>query len=210
MNSLCAGDGSSPRRRGTPDLEVEQRLLARFIPAQAGNTVSTTADTGGRAVHPRAGGEHGENRRRHAEGVGSSPRRRGTPWRRGAHLRPLRFIPAQAGNTVVTSLASQYPAVHPRAGGEHYHLQWAFYFDGGSSPRRRGTHHRRGIADTQGRFIPAQAGNTEEEAGALGATPVHPRAGGEHLSSPATTLCHGGSSPRRRGTRREARCSGTR
>ena len=51
-------DGSSPRRRGTHDEVRSDRALRRFIPAQAGNTVTDGSRSSVTTVHPRAGGEH--------------------------------------------------------------------------------------------------------------------------------------------------------
>ena len=92
-------DGSSPRRRGTPVIARPCLAAARFIPAQAGNTMSIEIPPNKFKVHPRAGGEHRQARQPANYNIGSSPRRRGTLapceqlvcWRR--------FIPAQAGNT---------------------------------------------------------------------------------------------------------------
>ena len=52
------GVGSSPRRRGTQPGDVARQVLARFIPAQAGNTLPYTVRPTTPSVHPRAGGEH--------------------------------------------------------------------------------------------------------------------------------------------------------
>ena len=95
--------GSSPRRRGTPDRCDNGPFQSRFIPAQAGNTCRPTVTTRSSSVHPRAGGEHVVIQRVCAEGSGSSPRRRGTrsAARRASDCR--RFIPAQAGNTLLAT-----------------------------------------------------------------------------------------------------------
>ena len=50
--------GSSPRGRGTPVNCPSHAVMARFIPARAGNTRGTSAPQSTRTVHPRAGGEH--------------------------------------------------------------------------------------------------------------------------------------------------------
>ncbi len=111
-----------------------------------------------------------------------------------------RFIPAWAGNTVNNTTGAYTITVHPRVGGEH--MQPSPFTSGqcGSSPRGRGTplclpHYPR-----QHRFIPAWAGNTFCCARRRAGTPVHPRVGGEHVSSASLRTPDFGSSPRGRGT----------
>ena len=50
--------GSSPRMRGTPVGDDCFVMPHRFIPAHAGNTPGTHNKGTGKAVHPRACGEH--------------------------------------------------------------------------------------------------------------------------------------------------------
>ena len=78
----------------------------------------------------------------------------------------------------------------------------------GSSPRGRGTQLQSGASFGPGRFIPARAGNTTRRALPSLAAPVHPRAGGEHPSSPSTSISRAGSSPRGRGTHVAVRARG--
>ena len=56
------------------------------------------------------------------------------------------------------------------------------------------------MADSQGRFIPAGAGNTEVEEQETLLETVHPRRGGEHERTKAETDRLNGSSPQGRGT----------
>ncbi len=91
--------GSSPRVRGTRFFAQTKRAAKRFIPARAGNTVSTPSTSNSPPVHPRACGEH---------------------FARLDQRQALdRFIPARAGNTWVTTPTAACPSVHPRACGEH-------------------------------------------------------------------------------------------
>ena len=53
---------------------------------------------------------------------------------------------------------------------------------------------------TNGRFIPAGAGNTPYRPGVHDERAVHPRGRGEHISTRSLGLCSSGSSPRARGT----------
>ena len=142
---------------------------------------------------------------------GSSPRVRGTRWRRSARRIRSRFIPARAGNAfgpwrrVTSAMAGSSPRVrgtrcrasatrpvHPRACGERVLRFTRSPDDDGSSPRVRGTPVRRVAAADH--------------------LPVHPRACGERRSPSGlmAELAYG-SSPRVRGTRhawsdRRSRC----
>jgi len=91
--------GSSPRMRGTPRLHARRRTGRRFIPAHAGNTNLVKGALRLTPVHPRACGEHKNDRRHPFPAVGSSPRMRGTRLMNEAFMDRLRFIPAHAGNT---------------------------------------------------------------------------------------------------------------
>ncbi len=70
----------------------------------------------------------------------------------------------------------------------------------GSSPRGRGTPLWTSGSIARSRFIPAWAGNTLAWCLASGATPVHPRVGGEHRANIDVASPYLGSSPRGRGT----------
>ena len=111
--------GSSPRVRGTPATPITKRLHG--------------------AVHPRACGEHDcVGACAHCVAVGSSPRVRGTLSDLRASC-DSRFIPARAGNTLYDVSPVTYPAVHPRACGEHSCIRCPDMTANGSSPRVRGT-----------------------------------------------------------------------
>ena len=145
MNACSPRNGSSPRVRGTPDDVACRRAPHPVHPRACGEHVaSIVRPQPSAAVHPRACGEH-------------LP----TP----ATCRPIRFIPARAGNTAARQLREQ-----PRHG---------------SSPRVRGT--RRSAS-----FVPPASGSSPRVRGtratsrvALGRQPVHPRACGEHHSKPS-------------------------
>ncbi len=73
--------GSSPRMRGTPDLDGSAFAVYRFIPAYAGNTPPEAQRRPVPAVHPRVCGEHEFKAAVAAAAAGSSPRMRGTRFR---------------------------------------------------------------------------------------------------------------------------------
>ncbi len=176
----------------------------RFIPAWAGNTVSSGAISRRNSVHPRVGGEHFRVPRRGGGFFGSSPRGRGTLSRAAAATHSHRFIPAWAGNTLSGHPIGQpgllVPSVHPRVGGEHSPAACQSSNAVGSSPRGRGTRNLGIHRLHQFRFIPAWAGNTDDLPAMPPARPVHPRVGGEHTVSGDADAPLAGSSPRGRGT----------
>ena len=140
--------------------------------------------------------------------TGSSPRVRGTGRRArdGAHI--VRFIPAGAGNSMSMPACATCWPVHPRGCGEQTRPMRSASIAAGSSPRVRGTERPRRRADQRGRFIPAGAGNRARAVSDPPTDPVHPRGCGEqHL---VWDDAHGddGSSPRVRGTVRNAGGSG--
>ena len=71
----------------------------------------------------------------------------------------------------------------------------------GSSPRERGTRPAGATLRCGYRFIPARAGNTDQQHSAADLETVHPRASGEHMTNCSRSSCATGSSPRERGTR---------
>ena len=102
---LCSGlffssrPGSSPRVRGTDLWRLVVCLVARFIPACAGNSLRSSYLSYRCSVHPRVCGEQAEWYQWCAGQGGSSPRVRGTDAVVGFGLFRRRFIPACAGNS---------------------------------------------------------------------------------------------------------------
>ncbi len=90
--------GSSPRVRGTLHSIADALAEFRFIPACAGNAGRPGGFLGSSPVHPRVCGERSCTIKITCRYPGSSPRVRGTPRNRPAHILNHRFIPACAGN----------------------------------------------------------------------------------------------------------------
>ena len=172
--------GSSPRVRGTPNRAVRQGTRRRFIPACAGNAVSSTPKTPTWSVHPRVCGERARAWRQGLRHAGSSPRVRGTPSLPSVPSHRRRFIPACAGNACPKAKAAARKSVHPRVCGERKRSHGEKPNVAGSSPRVRGTRSDRTISPLSSavhprvcgergypavahglarRFIPACAGN---------------------------------------------------
>ena len=194
------GTGSSPRMRGTRTGRGGGRQDGRFIPAYAGNTLSSISPDRTPPVHPRVCGEHRRIIENSTPHVGSSPRMRGTLPQIDNRIAIDRFIPAYAGNTAFNHFSRIASAVHPRVCGEHEPYEELESGIDGSSPRMRGT--RQFVAGTQNphRFIPAYAGNTNQSAKSSVRTSVHPRVCGEHEHHLGFEHPQTGSSPRMRGT----------
>ncbi len=176
--------GSSPRGRGTPHIEKPVHVPTRFIPAWAGNAVMLGSAVEITSVHPRVGGERAATISLGQPGPGSSPRGRGTPQKQSVCGVSPRFIPAWAGNAGRSRPGGVQVSVHPRVGGER---RWRATYGcrrDGSSPRGRGTHDQHhGIPDHP-RFIPAWAGNAYQNHSKNIHGSVHPRVGGERVTTP--------------------------
>ena len=130
---------------------------------------------------------------------------RGTRLHRRLLRRPVRSIPAHAGNTRRCPRPGTGPAVHPRACGEHPADRLAKTKAAGPSPRMRGTRGQMTARFGQARSIPAHAGNTRHPDTPCARAAVHPRACGEHASCGPTLSLASGPSPRMRGTPAPAR-----
>jgi len=173
--------GSSPHARGTLRCVAADDLVARFIPACAGNTSDGHDPKSASPVHPRMRGEHPLSWISCTRPTGSSPHARGTPPRQARRPTRDRFIPACAGNTYPLLTSQSTQPVHPRMRGEH----------------ARGENRLTALV----RFIPACAGNTAMADSSGVSFTVHPRMRGEHAGAAADQVAVDGSSPHARGTR---------
>ena len=142
--SITPNPGSSPRVRGTLELDVELRRVCGIIPACAGNTSMPFAQPPRPRDHPRVCGEHKRLPIAEATVGGSSPRVRGTPEPVSLPVLSTGIIPACAGNTSPHSWTIRPSGDHPRVCGEHVTVTLMLAFAWGSSPRVRGTPHGRG------------------------------------------------------------------
>ena len=129
---------------------------------------------------------------------------RGTRARQAAVARERGIIPAYAGNTMRSRTAWPTIRDHPRVCGEHPDpivLSCAIW---GSSPRMRGTLMRFPSRSARCGIIPAYAGNTMGFDSVACQEQDHPRVCGEHSAASCICSSSSGSSPRMRGTRRNA------
>ena len=197
---FTAKAGSSPRVRGTPTSPLGGVSPARFIPAGAGNATAPPSSRSATPVHPRGCGERVRLSRLYGLMLGSSPRVRGTLPLELLVALPGRFIPAGAGNAMISAARKKKRAVHPRGCGERAGSKRRNSRIVGSSPRVRGTPRLDARRPGLLRFIPAGAGNASLRKRFTGIPPVHPRGCGERTSTMSRSHRKTGSSPRVRGT----------
>jgi len=199
-SSVRSDPGSSPRVRGTGRPIRRRGQLDRFIPACAGNGDRAMPSCSRISVHPRVCGERATTCSSGPRPTGSSPRVRGTAYRRDNCPACRRFIPACAGNGRCAVTFTDSASVHPRVCGERRSRCAADKVNVGSSPRVRGTVVPDPFLFTAHRFIPACAGNGGTGCSIQVRRSVHPRVCGERFSLGLSLLKVFGSSPRVRGT----------
>ena len=161
------------------------------------------------AVHPRVCGEQTPHSAGHSCHHGSSPRMRGTVRAGARSVRPIRFIPAYAGNRLCEAHDGGALPVHPRVCGEQTWRGQVTPGYRGSSPRMRGTVENTLEPHRRSRFIPAYAGNRSCCGSTAGSSSVHPRVCGEQTKAEAFRHANDGSSPRMRGTGKRRQWSPT-
>ena len=132
--------GSSPRGRGKPGDGYDAGVSRGLIPAWAGKTRSSPSKGTANEAHPRVGGENVSSSRSSRSKSGSSPRGRGKHLGVGRGSRGVGLIPAWAGKTPQTRVATRRTQAHPRVGGENSIHFGSVSLAGGSSPRGRGKH----------------------------------------------------------------------
>ena len=119
VRNATSPQGSSPRMRGTLQLDIQLCGAGGIIPAYAGNTATCRCIVMNSRDHPRVCGEHYISLRSLRIGAGSSPRMRGTPAARAAATAAHWIIPAYAGNTPTFPWSTTVARDHPRVCGEH-------------------------------------------------------------------------------------------
>ena len=194
-------EGSSPRARGARAAAHALIQDAGIIPACAGSTLMVNRRPSAGGDHPRVRGEHSEMISSSDSPWGSSPRARGARNHRDPRRPVPGIIPACAGSTLPNPVQGDVRKDHPRVRGEHATAVLAVRHLGGSSPRARGALGCRAGKGCGWGIIPACAGSTADQPGAVPGPRDHPRVRGEHsviwLSPPMVS----GSSPRARGAR---------
>ena len=154
--------GSSPRGRGKLKVFRFIGTSHRLIPAWAGKTGEHARAIRQRPAHPRVGGENRSSAVGASWPSGSSPRGRGKQWDQRVPGGYRGLIPAWAGKTSPSQLATQLGWAHPRVGGENPVGAGPRRRGLGSSPRGRGKRLRYWATGRRVGLIPAWAGKTEK------------------------------------------------
>ena len=191
--------------RGNPAGVRVFLILGGSIPARAGEPGADRLGSWSSGVYPRAcGGTDDASEREKLDG-GLSPRVRGNPINLMYMGRPLRSIPARAGEPIVTQRYQSVLRVYPRACGGTLPAGPAGPTCCGLSPRVRGNRCRRPPHSATGRSIPARAGEPTVSRSDSGFSKVYPRACGGTRCPPVPATSDPGLSPRVRGNRRRKR-----
>ena len=131
---------------------------------------------------------------------GLSPLARGTQHRKRLRGGGVRFIPAGAGSSTWRIFATPARTVYPRWRGELGIARLIRRRPYGLSPLARGTRPPRRCIPRDRRFIPAGAGNTEQQVFQMASRAVYPRWRGELPRRLAQQSRPRGLSPLARGT----------
>ena len=191
--------GSSPRVRGKHQRGRSLRHARGLIPACAGETTCSHARNLTPKAHPRVCGENVSAPSLLSVHLGSSPRLRGKHRLLRRRDRPLRLIPARAGQTDHGDIQGCRYGAHPRACGENIVSSAAVIALCGSSPRVRGNPIMGTSRVAATGLIPARAGKTFPPVSSWLSSPAHPRACGENDVGRDPLRAGLGSSPRVRG-----------
>ncbi|RYP99501.1 hypothetical protein PG22506_1228 [Bifidobacterium pseudolongum subsp. globosum] len=215
---MPAFDGSSPRMRGKPIVSIALLVMARIIPAHAGQTGLSSRWFLWRTDHPRACGANWSIIITSGRSSGSSPRMRGKLVIGDLFEKLQRIIPAHAGQTTTASPPATPctdhpracgangkchpppgPPDHPRACGANSANWTSTTGPDGSSPRMRGKPSAPFAAQQAVRIIPAHAGQTSWCWRTRRPGSDHPRACGANDAKEPFDVVEDGSSPRMRG-----------
>ena len=118
------------------------------------------------------------------------------------------LIPAHAGKTATSKRRSSPGPAHPRSRGENSMSDQMKPTFTGSSPLTRGKPREMMVHRAMRGLIPAHAGNTPVQQGALGLAAAHPRSRGENGEPSRCTSTRPGSSPLTRGKQTNAALAG--
>ncbi len=152
--------GSSPLARGGHEHRLLRGAFPGLIPARAGRTTRSRHRTGCARAHPRSRGEDAVTLGIGVTGAGSSPLARGGRSPPPTPHRVHGLIPARAGRTWASWLASSAGRAHPRSRGEDTFARRRGLVELGSSPLARGGPGQPVDQPAGPGLIPARAGRT--------------------------------------------------
>ena len=193
--------GLSPRGRGKPSRPPPPGSASAVYPRVGGGTGRPAPNAISPAVYPRVGGGNPPLTDKYARTDGLSPRGRGKRQQRYNGGRPLRSIPAWAGETPGPAAIMPDRTVYPRVGGGNVREVGGVCAGAGLSPRGRGKRQQRYNGGRPLRSIPAWAGETPGPAAIMPDRTVYPRVGGGNVREVGGVCAGAGLSPRGRGKR---------
>ncbi len=198
---IPARHGPSPRSRGSRSRSTSCFGRSRSIPAFTGEPVVAGLREHLSAVHPRVHGGAFVLQLNSADGMGPSPRSRGSPFNGRRAQRRIRSIPAFTGEPCWRRTAAAQNAVHPRVHGGAGRALVRGFRRHGPSPRSRGSRVRDERTEQARRSIPAFTGEPRARGRSPTGPRVHPRVHGG--AAPVIGMQTGvrGPSPRSRGSR---------
>ena len=180
--------------------ERDNGLYGGLSPLARGTRRERDSETPPGSVYPRWRGELALKRCQRHNKPGLSPLARGTPASPSQPPDITRFIPAGAGNSLLSVRHSLLPAVYPRWRGELRPRLTNFSSVVGLSPLARGTRPLNVSRRTGVRFIPAGAGNSQWFIPRPGQSGGYPRWRGELHFHSCGVIAVSGLSPLARGT----------
>ena len=198
-----AGDGRSPRTRGSRSVCRASLPHLGSIPAYAGKPQPEIGGCRGARVDPRVRGEAFLRRPAGDAHQGRSPRTRGSLGRSSNQISAIGSIPAYAGKPRRDQAGAGVSKVDPRVRGEAPSRLLGRVFSGGRSPRTRGSHQARRPGTRRVGSIPAYAGKPAPSRSTWSRRRVDPRVRGEARLRHWKPRQSRGRSPRTRGSRIE-------
>ncbi len=174
--------------------------LNRSIPARAGEPCTFRRCPSPRPVYPRASGGAVFIGAVGLDGLGLSPRERGSLASAVYRLPTNGSIPARAGEPSNRCRVVPAPPVYPRASGGAASATRSASSWTGLSPRERGSPFAAGCRSTKPRSIPARAGEPPRSSAGAIRPMVYPRASGGARGIVASGTARRGLSPRERGS----------
>ena len=197
--ALGGRGGLSPRGRGKLFGLSKGQFCKGSIPAWAGETWFGIKSRKGCRVYPRVGGGNWPTSCGPGPSRGLSPRGRGKLVFMLRRARPVRSIPAWAGETGQVNIFAHPGGVYPRVGGGNPGRLPSGGSRAGLSPRGRGKPSPAYPPTFALRSIPAWAGETRGISQLLSRFWVYPRVGGGNHCLFWRAITARGLSPRGRG-----------
>ncbi len=191
--------GLSPRARGNLHLRLAAPDMQGPIPAGAGEPPARTSDGAGFTAYPRGRGGTRSRPDRSNPARGLSPRARGNPGEVDGDERPMRPIPAGAGEPTTRCCHAARRWAYPRGRGGTAGERLPFVGLKGLSPRARGNRRHDLHPAPHFRPIPAGAGEPRSPRRWFGRPGAYPRGRGGTECDAVLRPPGRGLSPRARG-----------